>query len=99
MVIFFTLQWIVEICWFMCYFSTTYFIRDEAAFIILDILVLVSNSGENVDFLFLDLQVKREELLQFAQGAISGLKINAELLRFWTNPTFIVFQLLMHSLL
>lgn len=26
-------------------------------------------------------QVKREELLQFAQGAISGLKVNADIAR------------------
>lgn len=35
-------------------------------------------------FLFSTLQVKREELLQYAQGAIAGLKINADLPRWLT---------------
>ncbi|RWW23751.1 hypothetical protein GW17_00011988 [Ensete ventricosum] len=34
--------------------------------------------------------VKREELLQFAQGAISGLKLNADISRSSTRPAFIV---------
>lgn len=33
-------------------------------------------------------QVKREELLQFAEGAITGLKINAEIQRFHGLSSF-----------
>lgn len=33
-------------------------------------------------------QAKREELLQFVQGAISGLKVNADLMRLLQNICF-----------
>lgn len=41
----------------------------------------------------LPIQVKREELLQFAQGAITGLKLNADLGRCVRNKNLIVFIL------
>ena len=41
-----------------------------------------------LNWLAVSFQVKREELLQFAQGAIAGLKINAELLR-WLKTLYI----------
>lgn len=31
-------------------------------------------------------QIKREEMLQFAQGAIAGLKVSADVARLVTNP-------------
>ena len=40
--------------------------------------------------------MKREELLQFAQSAISGLKINADLGRWVRNELFCSFLLGLH---